>query len=182
MNAKDFIIRQLGTVGWAPIDPDMAVFLCPEVAHYRGDFEADKRHSDILPGRFPRTALYRAKVEGFGEVLILSRSSMALAERIHLLTGGKVELVEAKSEAAQPRPQAAKDEGNKPRPCMDCSRITGGGGCGLAAEGKFPERPEHYHPDPAHPRKCQHYQPSRYLIESGDRRTGLELWPELLPQ
>lgn len=85
MNATDFIRRQLGTTGWAPINLEAAQILCPEVGRDHQTFTACQRSPDGLPRAFPGAALYSAQVPGIGEILVLSRGSSFLAERMDWL-------------------------------------------------------------------------------------------------
>lgn len=84
MNAKEFVTRQLGTAGWAPIDIGAAQYLCPDADLGRDHqtFAAWQRTPDLLPRAFPGAALYRAAVPGLGDVLVLSRSETFLVERM----------------------------------------------------------------------------------------------------
>lgn len=84
MNAKDFFTRQLGTVGWAPIHPEVVKLLCPE-CHDAWSVNAWLHSPDTLPRTFPGAALYKAAVPGLGDVLVLSRSETFLAERMDWL-------------------------------------------------------------------------------------------------
>jgi len=93
MDAKRFIEEQLRSTGWAPIHVDLAKLLAPETANSWRDFEGYLRTPAALLRQFPRTALCRASISGFGEVAILYRSPVALADRIGLITGGEVELI-----------------------------------------------------------------------------------------
>ena len=94
MDAKRFIEEQLRNAGWAPVDHELAKMLCPDTANAWRDFLAYLQTPEHLLRIFPRTALCKAKVDGFGEVLILYRHPLVLAERIAFLTGGQVELIE----------------------------------------------------------------------------------------
>lgn len=105
MDAKRFIEEQLRSTGWAPVHHQLALMLCPDVARAWHDFAAYLNSPASLLRQFERTALCRAKVDGFETVLILYRDSTVLAERIRFLTGGQVELVEdaALPTIAEPR-------------------------------------------------------------------------------
>ncbi len=94
MDAKRFIEGQLRNTGWAPIDHELAKMLCPDVENAWRDFLAYLQTPAHLLRIFPRAALCMARVEGFGDVLILYRHPLVLAERIAFLTGGQVELIE----------------------------------------------------------------------------------------
>lgn len=96
MDAKSFITQQLSASGWAPIHPDVAKLIDPDAGNTntQRDLAIDLQQPAHLLRIFPRTALCKAKVEGFGDVLILYRSPLVLAERIAFLTGGHVELIE----------------------------------------------------------------------------------------
>lgn len=204
MDCNSVIQQQLSSTGWAPIDPALAKFLHPEL-HSEYQISSWLTVPDSLLKRFPRTVLVKAHVEGFGVVPILTRSRIALAERIGWLTGGAVELVE------EGRP-AATEAGNKaqavpipprreraipddvegldvqtkepPRSCLACGNRTNDGGCLPAKRGEMKGRPEHYRPTADHPRRCVHYVPGYHLVtgERRDPRTGRELWPELVPK
>lgn len=77
-----FIRQQLASTGWAPIHFDAAQLLCPEVAREHVAFAASQRAPESLPQAFPGAALYRAQVQGIGEIMVLSRSPQFLAERM----------------------------------------------------------------------------------------------------
>ncbi len=94
MNAKDFITRQLGTTGWAPIDHEIAKHLCPEMASQHYDFTSWNGTPAILLRLFSRTALYRVRVDGFGTVLVLARNGRFLDERMAWLGFSASEIVE----------------------------------------------------------------------------------------
>lgn len=82
MNASDFITQQLASTGWAPINSEAAQMLCPEVARDFQTFNAWLHSPDTLPRAFPGAALYKARVPGLGDLLVLSRSAVFLAERL----------------------------------------------------------------------------------------------------
>lgn len=123
MNAKDFITRQLATVGWAPIHPEIVKMLCPD-CHDAWSLNAWLSTPGSLPRSFPGTSLYRAKVPGLGDVLVLSRSEMFLVERMDWL-GLPATSVEEIAPAAnpyatrKPEPEAIQ----KPRPDLRIERI-----------------------------------------------------------
>lgn len=96
MDTKQFITRQLATTGWAPICPNVAKLIDPDAgnANVQRDLTIDQRQSEFLLRQFPRTAICRVRIEGFGAVLVLYRDPTVLAERIRFLTGGQVELIE----------------------------------------------------------------------------------------
>lgn len=94
MDGKTFIQQQLASTGWAPINADFAEFLTPDARRARGDLEAGARMPETLLRQFERTALCRARVGAFGDVLILYRSPANLAERISYLSGYRVALIE----------------------------------------------------------------------------------------
>lgn len=94
MDAKRFIEEQLRNTGWVPIHHQLAMMLTPDIANAWRDFSAYLQTPGVLLRQFQRTALCKAKVEGFGSVVILYRSPLVLAERIAFLTGGEVELIE----------------------------------------------------------------------------------------
>jgi hypothetical protein len=103
MDAKQFITNQLASTGWAPIHAGLAKMLAPDTANASRDFAAFLYTPASLLRIFHRTALTRASVPGFGEVVILYRSPVALADRIGLIVGGEVELIrDAELEALTP--------------------------------------------------------------------------------
>lgn len=178
MNCNDFISSQLRTCGWAPIDEALAKFLAPEL-HSQHEMGAYLTTPDALLRQYPRTHLVRCAVESFDTVLILTRSMLALEDRIGLTVGGQVRIVadEKRLPVARQEPEA---NGNPPRPCRECGQRTGDNRCKAAIEGKLRGRPVDYKPDPAHPRRCAEYLPGHHLLTGDylDLRTGRELWPE----
>ncbi|TAJ19100.1 MAG: hypothetical protein EPO47_05075 [Rugosibacter sp.] len=190
MNAKEFIHRQLGTTGWAPINHDLAVLLCPEVINEHRDFMADQRNPEALLRVFPRTALCYARISSFGEVPVLYRNPLALAERISCIVGGTVEI---NDQAEKPRVsirQAISPSTHDtialrhanvvtlepPRPCAQCGRMSAEQTCLAALAGEIENAPTDYRPDVSWPRRCLAFKPPH---GSYDERTGAELWPEL---
>lgn len=188
MNAKEFIHRQLGTTGWAPIHHQLAVFLCPEVINEHRDFMADQRNPEALLRVFTKTSLCHANIDGFGNVPILYRSPLILADRISLLVNSTVEIID---QVEKPRvsikqiiPPSTRDTialrhasvvtKEPPRPCKQCGRMSSGQTCLAAPE--IEGAPVDYLPDISWPRYCLSYRPQ---YGSYDERTGAELWPEL---
>lgn len=106
MNASDFITRQLAAAGWAPIHTEAAQMLRPEVARDFQTFNAWQRSPAGLPRAFPGAALYKARVPGFGDMLVLSRSAVFLAERMDWL-GFPATAVELMLPAVRPSAMAA---------------------------------------------------------------------------
>ena len=178
MNTKEFITRQLGTTGWAPIDGKLAKFLAPEL-HGEHEMTANLTTPDALLRQYPRTHLANVAVEGFGAVLILTRSMLALEDRISLIVGSRARIVPDEKRLPAAR-QESEVEGNPPRPCRECGQRTGDDRCNAAIEGKLKGRPIDYRPDAAHPRRCIEYTPGHHLLTGDytDLRTGRELWPE----
>lgn len=195
MNATEFIQQQLSTAGWAPIHYELATFLCKGAAGSHLDFQGLANSLPELPKRFARTELCTARINGFGEVPILYRSPLVLAERIGFLTGGTVELVDATS---KPMPlirqtttgdalalaHAGVETKEPPRRCLQCGNLNQGR-CIAAFQGKIEGAPSEYHPDASWPRRCLAYAPPRMNYDEAvpsnyDRRTGRELWPELV--
>lgn len=178
MNCNDFISSQLRTCGWAPIDGAMAKFLAPEL-HSQHEMGAYLTTPDALLRQYPRTHLVRCAVESFDTVLILTRSILALEDRIGLTVGSQVRIVadEKRLPAARQEPEA---KGTPPRPCRECGQRTGDNRCHAAIEGRIKGRPADYRPDPAHPRRCIEYTPGHHLLTGDytDLRTGRELWPD----
>lgn len=188
MNAKEFIHRQLGTTGWAPINHALAVLLCPEVINEHRDFISDQRNPEALLRVFPRTALCHTQIEGFGNVPILYRSPLALAERISCIVGGTVEIIDQsqkpRASIKQPAQPGTSDTialrhasvvtKEPPRPCKQCGRMSSEQTCLAAPE--IEGAPVDYRPDISWPRYCLSYRP-QYV--SYDGRNGVELWPEL---
>lgn len=178
MNCQQFISTQLRTCGWVPIDETLAKFLAPELYEGHGLREY-LTVPDALLRQYPRTHLARCAVEGFGTVLVLTRSLLALEDRIGMTVGGQVRIVadEKRLPAARQGPEAKT---NPPRPCRECSQRTGDNRCRAAIEGKLKGKPADYKPDPAHPRRCVEYLPGHHLLtgEYRDLRTGRELWPD----
>lgn len=117
MDAKRFIEEQLRSTGWAPIHYDLAKLLAPDTANASRDFAAYLYSPATLLRIFPRTALCRASVQGFGDVVILYRSPVALAERIGLIVGGEVKLIrDAELEALTPAAAVSATKLPSPRP------------------------------------------------------------------
>lgn len=193
MDAKQFITNQLGTVGWAPINRELAEFLNPEAR--RANLEADQHAPEALLRVFPRTTLCYASIEGFGVVPVLYRSPLVLAERIGFLTGGTVEILNEKPKepARQPAAQPVTSDAlalrhvgietrEPPRPCKQCRNLGAGVACIAAQRGELEGAPRDYHPDTQWPRRCLSYvppSPDRDEILGRDGRTGRELWPEI---
>lgn len=198
METKEFIIRQLATAGWAPIDARMALFLEPGLPNAYRDMTADARNPNQVLRAFPGTTIVRLHVNGYGHVPILTRSELLLAERIGFMGFEAIlateEAENAASEAKRVIKKAASpttgdalalrhvDIATKEaaRPCKACGRLSGGGTCMSASEIGAPNE---YRPDTAVPRKCLAYAPPRTdrdEILRYDRRTGRELWPEVV--
>lgn len=178
MNCQQFISTQLRTCGWVPINETMAKFLAPEL-HGEHEMAAYLATPDALLRQYPRTHLVHVAIEGFGAVLVLTRSLLALEDRIGLIVGGRARIVpdEKRLPALKQAPEAT---GNPPRPCRECGQRTGDNRCRAAIEGRIKGRPADYRPDPAHPRRCIEYTPGHHLLTGDytDLRTGRELWPE----
>lgn len=200
MDARQFITQQLGTAGWAPIHPGMAMFLCPEAdnVNTQRDLAIDQKHPEQLCRIF-NAALYLAKVEGFGVVPILSRSPQFLAERMGWL-GLTVSEVTEYADAPAGRTQitskpktttsdrlallhsdvATKEAG---RPCKHCGNLSSEQTCLVPSE--LEGAPGGYRPDLTWPRKCLSYKAPRIIEDNPqpsdyDRRTGRDLWPEVV--
>jgi hypothetical protein len=94
MSGLDFLKRRLSTTGWAPIHDRAAEFLEPGTIAYHLDFAAFQRQPETLLRMFPRSVLCRCRTQAFGDVLVLSMSRLILAERVEMLLGGAVQVVE----------------------------------------------------------------------------------------
>ena len=192
--ARDFITRQLSATGWAPINHDMAVILCPDVINSHRDFAVDQRNPESLLKVFPGTRLYRAKVEGFGTVPVLARSALFLAERMQFLGFMATEVVEFDAGMSAPRldvvAKPTPGTGDKlallhadvvtkepPRSCKRCGRLSSSQTCLAALRGEIEGAPRDYAPDVAWPRRCLSYTPP---YGTHDDRSGQELWPEVV--
>lgn len=194
--AAEFITRQLGTAGWAPIDEGMAKRLCPDIHQPHIDVAAYRRHPQQLPRLFAGSALYQAQVDGVGRVLILSRSPQFLVERMGWLGFQAADVAEFREEAARPAVKATQKTSDPiallhagmetrepPRPCKHCGNLGGGVVCLVAARGELEGAPRDYEPDTQWPRRCLSYVPPRAdrdEILGRDGRKGRELWPEIV--
>lgn len=192
---EKFMKRRLGQLGWAPVSFNVALFLEPEMHHHCRDFTLWQEEPYKLLRSFPGAFLYRARTEAFGEILILSMSPLILAERISMIIGGQVEIVEAAPQKVQtvatPLPVtsdklALQHVGvatkEPPRACRQCGNLSGGGTCLAAQRGELVGAPRDYRPDLAFPRRCLAYtwpRPDRDEILGRDERTGRQLWPEV---
>lgn len=125
-------------------------------------------------------------------VLVLTRSTDQLAQRLEWVTGFKVEQIEAEAKATaaetgrevtaarRNNPLFAAQEiqtQEAPRPCSECGNWNNEI-CLAVMRGEVPTQPAARN----RPRLCLAYIPGHYLT-SGDHRdyrTGAELWPELL--
>lgn len=117
MDATRFIEEQLRSTGWAPVNYDLAKLLAPDTANASRDFAAFIYSPAALLRIFPRTALTRASVPGFGECVILYRNPLALADRIGLIVGGEVKLIrDAELEALTPAAAVSATKLPSPRP------------------------------------------------------------------
>jgi hypothetical protein len=70
-----------------------------------------------------------------------------------------------------------------PRPCKRCGNLSVGQTCLAAARGQIEGAPRDYQPGTAEPRRCLSYIPpdfDRDEILRYDRRTGWDLWPEVV--
>lgn len=112
--ARDFVTRQLGTAGWAPIHAEAAKFLDSDTANEWRTFQAWQNTPSVLPRQFPGAVLYKAKISGFGEVLILSRSDNFLVERMGWLGLAASSVVAEKVDVPRTTPPAPVVE--KPTP------------------------------------------------------------------
>lgn len=112
MTANDFVRQQLATTGWAPIHLEAAQMLRPEVARDFKTFEAWQRSPAGLPRAFPGAALLKARVPGFGDMLVLSRSTVFLAERMDWL-GFPASAVELVLPAVRPSTMAAAEQSRR---------------------------------------------------------------------
>lgn len=125
-------------------------------------------------------------------VLVLTRSTDQLAQRMEWVTGFKVEQIEVEAKATATvtgrevtatrriNPlSAVQDIQTKeaPRPCTECENLNNEI-CLAVMRGEVPTQPTARN----QPRLCLAYTPGHYLTsgEHRDYRTGKELWPELL--
>jgi hypothetical protein len=193
--SEKYLQQRLAAQGWAPIHDRAADFLDPGIGRFHLDFAAWQRQPDMLRRMFPRSAIYRAKTEAFGELLILSMSPLILAERISMILGGAVEIVEAATQKAQTVAAAVPVTSDKlalvhvgvatkepPRACRQCGNVSGGGTCLAAQRGELEGAPRDYRPDPSVPRRCLAYtwpRPDRDEYLGRDQRNGRQLWPEI---
>lgn len=193
--SERFLRQRIAAQGWAPIQDRAADFLEPGMGHYHLDFAAWQRQPERLRRMFPRSAIYRAKTEAFGEILILSMSPLILAERISMILGGAVEIVEAAPQKVQTVATAVPVTSDKlalahvgiatkepPRACRQCGNLSGGGTCLAAQRGELEGAPRDYRPDLTFPRRCSEHhwpRPDRDEYLGRDERTGRQLWPEV---
>lgn len=194
--AAEFITRQLGTAGWAPIDEGMAKRLCPDIHQPHIDVAAYRRHPQQLPRLFAGSALYQADVDGAGRMLILSRSPQFLAERMGWLGFLAANVAPYQAETSKaPRKEAPTtsdqiallhadiETKEPPRPCKHCGNLGGGVACLAVVRGELEGAPRDYKPDTQWPRRCLSYVPPRAdrdEILGRDGRKGRELWPEIV--
>lgn len=194
--AAEFIRRQLGTAGWAPINEGMAQRLCPDLHQPHIDVAAYRRNPQQLPRLFPGAALYHVDVDGCGRALILTLSPQFLAERMGWLGFRAAEVAAFQEEAARPAVKAAPTTRDPlallhagiatkepPRSCKNCGNLGGGVACLAAARGELDGVSRDYEPDTQWPRRCLSYIPPRAdrdEILGRDGRKGRELWPEIV--
>lgn len=124
-------------------------------------------------------------------VLVLTRSTDQLAQRMEWVTGFKVEQIEVEVKATTAEtgrevtaarrinPHAVQEIHTKeaPRPCTECANLINEV-CLAVVRGEVPTQPASRN----QPRTCLAYIPNYYLTsgEHRDHRAGAELWPELL--
>lgn len=196
MNAVDFINRQLGTAGWAPLDDGMAKRLCPDIHQPHIDLAAYRHNPQQLPRLFPGALLYHANVVGCGRVLILAMSPQFLVERMGWLGFRAGSVSEYREEADRPAVKAVPKTSDPlallhagittkeaPRPCKVCGNLGGGVVCLAVARGELEGVSRSYEPDTTWPRRCLAYVPPRAdrdEILGRDGRKGRELWPEIV--
>ena len=193
MTAAEFIRQQLSTTGWAPVNYELALFLCPGVVNAHRDFAVDARNPENLLRVFPGTRLYQAKVEGVGAVPVLSRSALILAERMQFLGFAVSSVTEFNDRATaaqpvKPEPRTVdlialqhSDVATKeaPRTCNECGRLSSTGACMATALGEVEGAPVDYRPAVREPRRCLAFKPPHGAY---DDRTGRQLWPEIVAQ
>lgn len=78
--AVDFVRQQLNSAGWAPLHQKAAALICADVTDHLS-FTA-WMHSPGVAAKLFRCPVYLANVSELGEVLVVSRSSQFLAERM----------------------------------------------------------------------------------------------------
>lgn len=85
MDAANFIRRQLGTAGWAPINFALAKRLCSNLGTEHLTFNAWAKSPQTLPRMFNGAFPVMVRVEGFGDVLVRAHSAVHLIERMSWL-------------------------------------------------------------------------------------------------
>lgn len=129
---------------------------------------------------------FHARIEGMpGLTDVIARSADHLVTRIRWITGLEVTALFAEEDiAGQPAPSdvprkpvalsgdlhAGTQTAQGPRSCSVCENFTAGHACTKPKESGI-ERP-----NSREPRRCLAFEP---LWDSGDNRTGVQLWPEL---
>lgn len=187
--------QSLAASGFAVIASSIAATLRPDLWTSGMECAADFSSTDAKNklGYIMGVQRLTARLAGIDRpVLVLTRSTDQLAQRMEWVCGYKVEQIEAEakatavqtgSETATARrinPLSAVQEvqtKEAPRPCTECANLINEV-CLAVVRGELPTQPASRN----QPRLCLAYAPGYYLT-SGDHRdyrTGKDLWPELL--
>lgn len=187
--------QSLAASGFAVIAASVAATLRPDLWTSGMECVADFSSVDAKNklGYIVGVQRLTARLAGIDRpVLVLTRSTDQLAQRMEWVTGFKVEQIEAEAKATtaatgretatarriNPLPSAQGIQTEEaPRPCTECANLINEV-CLAVVRGEVPTQPATRN----QPRLCLAYAPNYYLT-SGDHRdyrTGKELWPELL--
>lgn len=195
--AIQYVHQSLAATGFVVLDSVMAWMLRPDLWASGMDCAQDFFRIYHQTNSIANVARMSIRLPGQDRsVLVLARSTDRLAERIGLILGTTVELLESEQataaraapEAIAPRAEhpasdirAGKDYGlataESPRTCDSCDNLTATQACYAAARGKLDFVSGSYRPYIHALRRCLGYQPKFDLC---DARNGHDLWPEIV--
>lgn len=195
--AIQYVHQSLAATGFVVLDSVMAWMLRPDLWASGMDCAQDFVRIYQQTNSIANVTRMSIRLSGLDRsVLVLARSTDRLAERIGLILGHSVELLESEQVTAiRAAPQAiaprvehpasdirsGKDYGlatmEGPRTCDSCENLTATQACSAAARGKLDFVSGSYRPYIHALRRCIGYQPKFDLC---DDRTGHDLWPEIV--
>lgn len=183
-----FLIDCLAASGFAILHPVVAVEMRPDLWDALGAEQALLVSQRVRIAMKAMGGLRRCHVrlEGIsGEVELATRSMAEIEKRVEFVTGRSCTVLRAadasplKTSHVVIRAIEASDDRfhgrvtvEGPRTCGDCDRFSAGSTCMSAAVSGI-ERPVR-----GAQRRCLAYQPK---YAANDQRTGVQLWPELVP-
>lgn len=194
--ATQYVHQALASTGFVVVDSTVAWMLRPDLWTSGMDCAQDfvQIYSKVT-NSIANVARMTIRLSGPDRsALVLARSTDRLAERMGLILGHTVELLEseqvAATRAAPEAPRAyhpAPDiragvsysvaTAEDPRTCDSCDNLTATQACSAAARGKLDFVSGSYRPHIHALRRCIGYQPK---LDLRDDRNGHDLWPEIV--